>query len=147
MTLFPLIEAPAAESGHGSGVLPLYREIAWDFGADRPLWRDGSPVWVTGAQAVATWAWNALHAVRGALDIHSRDYGCELRDLTGRAYSQAVKETEAVRYVRECLTVNPYITDVRQISVDFSDGRLSIRCAVNTIYGEVDLNALGLQRI
>ncbi len=143
-TLFPLIEAPAAESGQSSGVLPLYREIAWDFEADRPLWREGNPVWVTGAQAVATWAWNALHAVRGALDIHSRDYGCELRNLTGRAYSQAVKETEAVRYVRECLIVNPYITDVRQISADFSDGRLSIRCAVNTIYGEVDLNALGL---
>ena len=125
-------------------MLPLYREIAWDFEADRPVWQGGNPVWVTGAQAVATWAWNALHTVRGSLDLFSRDYGCELRDLTGRAFTQDVKESEAVRYIRECLLVNPYITDVRQISVDFTGHRLSIRCAVDTIYGEVDLDALGL---
>ena len=143
-TLFPLISAPEAESGQAAGVLPLYREIAWDFEADRPVWQGGNPVWVTGAQAVATWAWNALHTVRGSLDLFSRDYGCELRDLTGRAFTQDVKESEAVRYIRECLLVNPYITDVRQISVDFTGHRLSIRCAVDTIYGEVDLDALGL---
>ena len=143
-TLFPLLSAPAAESGQTSGVLPLYREIAWDFQADRPVWQGGSPVWVTGAQAVAVWAWNALHTVRGALDIVSRSYGCELQALTGRAFSPDVKTSEAVRYVRECLAVNPYITDVRQISVDFSGARLTIRCAVDTIYGEVDLNAIGL---
>ena len=31
MTLFPLIEAPAEDGGQdASGVLPLYREAAWD---------------------------------------------------------------------------------------------------------------------
>ena len=144
MSLFPFLSAPTAESGQASGVLPLYREIAWDFEEDRPVWQGGNPVWVTGAQAVAAWAWNALHTVRGALDILSRDYGCELQDLTGRAFTQDVKESEAARYVRECLTVNPYITDVRKISVDFSGARLSISCAVDTIYGEVKVDVSGL---
>ena len=139
-TLFPLIEAPAQEDGQSTGVLPLYREIEWDFEADRPVWRGGSPVWVTGARAVAVWAWNALHTVRGGLDLFTRDYGCEIQALTGRAYSQAVRESEAVRYVQDCLQVNPYITGVRQISVDFSGSTLSVRCAVDTIYGEVELH-------
>lgn len=55
-----------------------------------------------------------------------------------------MKESEAVRYVRDCLTVNPYITDVRQISVDFSGSTIAICCAVDTIYGEVEVNATGL---
>ena len=55
-----------------------------------------------------------------------------------------MKESEAVRYIQDCLSINPYITDVRQISVDFGGSTLSIRCVVNTIYGEVDVNAAGL---
>lgn len=143
MTLFPLIEAPA-RTGRESGVLPLYREAAWDFEADRPLWQNGQPVWVTGAQAVATWAWNALHAVRGHLPLFTREYGCELRELTGRPYTAQVKESEAGRYVTECLTVNPYITDVRQIWADFSGATLRLRCVVSTVYGEVSVDAAGL---
>lgn len=139
MTLFPLISAPD-QAGQGTGVLPLYREIAWDFETDRPRWRGGSPVWVTGAQAVATWAWNALHAVRGHLVLFTRNYGCELQELTGRPYTAEVKEAEAVRYVRECLTVNPYINDVQQIQVSFSGSTLSLRCVVSTIYGEVSVD-------
>lgn len=145
MTLFPLIEAPAASDGpSASGVLPLYREIAWDFENDVPIWRGGSPKWVTGAQAVAVWVWNTLHYIRGSLDIFSWDWGNEVQNLTGRPFTQGVKESEAVRYVQECLLVNPYITDVEQISVDFADATLSIQCAVDTIYGEVTVDAPGL---
>lgn len=143
MSLFPLIQTPS-EGSQTSAALPLYREVAWDFEADRPKWRNGSPVWVTGAQAVATWVWNTLHYVRTSLDLFSWDWGNELQLLTGRPFSQAVKESEAVRYVRDCLTVNPYITDVRQISVDFSGSTITICCAVDTIYGEVEVNATGL---
>lgn len=142
-SLFPLIQAPG-EGSQTSAALPLYREVAWDFDTDRPKWRNGSPAWVTGAQAVATWVWNTLHYVRTSLDLFSWDWGNELQLLTGRPFSQAVKESEAVRYVRDCLTVNPYITDVRQISVDFSGSTITICCAVDTIYGEVEVNAAGL---
>ena len=43
MSLFPLIQAPS-EGSQTSAALPLYREAAWDFEADRPKWRNGSPV-------------------------------------------------------------------------------------------------------
>lgn len=145
LTLFPLIQAPAEAQGpEASGVLPLYREAAWDFAHDVPLWRGGSPRWVTGGQAVATWVWNTLHYIRGSRDIFSLDWGNELQNLTGQPFTQGVKESEAVRYIRECLLVNPYITDVRQISVTFAEATLSIRCVVDTIYGEVTINAPGL---
>lgn len=145
MTLFPLIETPAEDSGgSAAGVLPLYREAAWDFENDVPIWRGGSPKWVTGAEAVAAWVWNTLHYIRGSRDIFSWDWGNEIQNLTGQPFTQGVKESEAVRYIQECLLVNPYITDVRQISVSFAESTLSIRCAVDTIYGEVTIDAPGL---
>ena len=144
MTLFPLIEGPD-ETGSGSaGTLPLYRETAWDFAADRPVWRNGAPAWVTGSDAVATWVWNTIHTIRREVDLFSWDWGCEIQNLRGHPFSAAVKESEAVRYLTECLEINPYITDVRQISVTFSDSELSVRCAVDTIYGEVNVSAIGL---
>ena len=99
---------------------------------------------MTGAQAVAAWVWNTLHTVRCAHDIFSWDWGNEIQNLAGRPFTQGVKESEAVRYVQECLLVNPYITEVRQISVTFQDATLSICCAVGTIYGEVNVDAPGL---
>ena len=100
----------------------------------------GSP----GPRRWQPWAWNALKTIRGQTALFTLDYGNELQALTGRAFSQEVKESEAVRYVRECLSVNPYITGVRQIAVDFSGARLSISCAVDTIYGEVKVDVSGL---
>lgn len=144
MTLLPLLQAPQAQDGREDAALPLYREAAWDFQTDRPVWRGGSPVWVTGADAVAVWVWNTVKTVRGERDLFSPDWGCQVQLLTGRPFSQAVKESEAARYLRDCLSVNPYILEVRQIAVELSQAVLSIRCAVNTIYGEVSVDVPGL---
>lgn len=66
-------------------------------------------------------------------------YGCEMETLIGQAFTSDVKHSEAVRYIREALMVNPYIRAVRQMSVDFKDSRLTVSCTVDTIYGEVDV--------
>lgn len=57
----------------GAGSLPLYRETDWDFQTNKPVWRSGSPVFVTGARAVLVWAWNALHTERFAHDVSAPD--------------------------------------------------------------------------
>ena len=144
MTLFPLVEVPTELSQQASKTLPLYREISWDFTADRPLWRGGSPVWATGKEAVTTWIWNTLKTARQEVDIFDPDWGNEIQVLTGRPFSQSVKESEATRYVKEALAVNPYITDVRQVSVDFSGSRLRVSVAIDTIYGEVTFDGAEL---
>lgn len=143
-SLFPLISAPAGSESAASPTAALYREIAWDHKNNRPLWRNGSPVWVTGAEAVASWVANALHTERFSRDIFTPDFGLELRALAGRPYTESVKTSEAIRYVQECLEINPYITSVRQISVDLTGSLLSVHCIVDTVYGEVSVDAAGL---
>ena len=141
MALFPLIDMPDTSSAEGG--LPLFREVMWNFATDRPVWRGGSPVYVTGAGAVEVWAWNAIHALRGRSELFSTDYGLALDDLTGQAYSSAVRESEAARMVRDALMINPYIKEVRA-SVSFSGSRLTLSCAIETIYGEVDIHGIEL---
>lgn len=134
-SLFPLLEAPASPLSQGSG--GLYREIKWDDENQCPLWRAGNPVWVTGAEAVKSWAMMALYTVRRSKDLFTADYGCSLETLVGRPFSAAVRQSEAVRAVRECLTVNPYITDVRQVSVTLEGAEIALSCRISTPYGEV----------
>ena len=136
MSLFPLIEAPDAGTVV-SGTLPLAREVAWDFAKDQPIWRSGKPLYVTGAAAVLVWAWNCIHTERFAHDVFSRDYGQDLAGLIGQPYGDEVRQSEAIRKLREALLINPYITAVDQVSVTFEGSRLTISCSLTTIYGEV----------
>lgn len=138
MSLFPLIEAPDTGTV-ASGTLPLAREVAWDFAKDQPIWRSGKPLYVTGAAAVLVWAWNCIHTERFAHDVCTSDYGQDLAGLIGQPYGDEVRQSEAIRKLREALLINPYITAVDQVSVTFEGSRLTISCSLTTIYGEVSL--------
>lgn len=136
MDLFPSIQPQAA----AETTLPLAREVNWDYARDTPVFSGGEPVIVTGLDAVMVWAWKALHTERFRWPIYTRDYGCEARSLIGQPYTEELKVSEAARYVRECLDINPYITGVTDVSTAFAGDRLTISCTVVTIYGEAKLN-------
>ena len=140
ISLFPMIQ-PDLTGQTGGGQMPLYREVLWDRETNRPVWKDGSPQIVEGREAVLTWAWKALATQRYRWPIYSWDYGNQCESLMGQPYTDRLKRAEAVRYVRECLEVNPYIQEIRDIQVTFEDGRLTIRCRLVTIYGEVNIVA------
>ena len=137
MSLFPIIQPRAAESAANRG---LYVEAAWDFDRGVPIYKNGSPVLVCGAGAVAVWAWNALATPRFEHEIFTWDYGNDAGALIGKPFTDEMKQSEAARSVRECLMTNPYITGVKDISVGFEGGRLGISCVVETVYGEVGVS-------
>lgn len=134
-SIFPVIPSQRAQ-GADDG-LPLYREVKWDLEKNKPVYVNGAPAETTGAEAVLTWACNVLQVKRGVFEALSRDIGCEIYTLTGRPYTAALKNAEAIRYVTECLTINPYIEGVKDVSVDFEDGTLEIAFTIVTVYGEV----------
>lgn len=140
MSLFPVID-PQEVQQESIQTLPLYREVAWDFERDVPRFRGGRPIVVEGKEALKVWIWRALRTARYRYDIYSEDYGSEFESLLGQAYSDSIKTAEAPRYLRECLLTNPYITEVRDIQVDFASATLTVRGTAVTIYGEVDFYA------
>lgn len=133
--IFPIVQPEAAESE--SERLPLCMEVAWDFEEGKPVFSGGKPLVVTGAEAVKVWIWKVLMTARFRHSVYTWDYGNEVESLIGRPFTPAVKQSEAVRYVREALMVNPYIRAVRQADVAFQDDGLTISCEAETVYGEV----------
>lgn len=140
MTLFPMIQPETAVTEQEPAKAPVCREVRWDYGKNAPVYRNGNPDLVEGAEAVKVWAWKALHTVRFRHEIYSWNYGNEVESLIGEAYSEELKESEAARYVRECLLINPYITDVGSLTVGFAGDRLAVGGKLATVYGEVELS-------
>lgn len=134
MDLFPIIQPQAYAQPKE---LPLCREVAWDFNSGQPIFRNGRPVIVEGNEAVKVWIWKAILTERKRYEIYSWAFGSEVETLIGQNYSAQLKKAEAIRYVREALEVNPYITDIASISVDFDHGRLTMETTVKTVYGEL----------
>lgn len=58
----------------------------------------------------------------------------------GQSYTEEVRQSEAIRIVRETLLVNPYITNVTQVSISFEGSTLHLHCKITTIYGEVTID-------
>lgn len=68
------------------------------------------------------------------------NYGQDLQSLIGEAYGDDIRQSEAIRCIREALEINPYIKAVHQISVRFEGSTLHLSFKAKTIYGEVILN-------
>lgn len=133
---------PSQRDPAGTEGLPLYREVKWDYRANRPVYVHGAPVVVTGAEAVMTWAYNALQAHRGTLEAFGPEYGNDVYTLTGKPYTGATKNAEAVRYIRECLTANPYVREITGATVSFAGTQITISFRLATIYGEVPMDVI-----
>ena len=127
MSLFPFVtyEEDIAENNP----LPLYKEV------------DKGLKIVEGNEAIKIWIYKALQTPRYQYDIYSWDYGSELLSLIGKAYTKGLTQSEASRYIKEALLINPYILDVNVVSTSFDGDVLSANVRVKTIYdGEVIVN-------
>lgn len=135
--LFPAVEEiePTAKR------LPVFRDIAWDFEADRPKYGPGGdPIIAEGLEALKGWAVNAIRTARYRWEIYSAQYGHELDRLVGQQYTEDTKLSEAMRYVREALLINPYINNVLMVNATFSEGMLTVDLTIETVYGEARIS-------
>ena len=140
MSLFPFISNNVDEV-KVDNIFPLYKEVAWNFEADMPILENGDFKIVEGNEGVKVWIYKALLTPRYNHSIYSWDYGSELMDLVGKAYTPSLTKEEAKRYIKEALLINPYIVEVDITDIGFKDSLLSASVKVKTIYeGEVIVN-------
>ena len=137
MSLFPFVTYKEDIVKNNS--FPLYREIAWDFKRDIPILENGDFKIVEGNEAIKVWVYKALLVPRYNYSIYSWNYGSELMDLIGKAYTPQLTKSEAKRYIEEALKINPYILDTNVIDTDFKDSVLSANVKITTIYGESEV--------
>ena len=137
MSFFPFINPPPNLEENNN--FPIYREIAWDFKRNIPILENGDFKIVEGNEAIKVWCYKALKTERFLYSIYSWEFGTELYELTGKPYSKALIESEAIRYIKEALLVNEYILDVNVSNVGFNGSKLTATATVTTVYGEVDV--------
>ena len=137
MSLFPFISNVDEVKVDNS--FPLYKEVAWDFEKDTPIIQNGDFKIVEGNNAIKVWVYKALLTPRYNYSIYSWDYGSELMDLVGKAYTQSLTKEEAKRYIKEALLINPYILEVTVLDTSFSNGILGADIKLLTIYGESEV--------
>ena len=137
MSLFPFISN--ADEVKVDNSFPLYKEVAWDFEKDIPIIQNGDFKIVEGNNAIKVWAYKALLTPRYNYSIYSWDYGSELMDLVGKAYTSSLTKEEAKRYIKEALLINPYILEVNVVDTSFNNGILSADIKLLTIYGESEV--------
>lgn len=139
MSIFPFIDA-VADQQVISASLPVPREYAWDFAEGEFLRQDGRIIVVEGLEAIKIWICKALLTARYRWPIYSWNYGSELETLIGTGYSHAATQSEAKRYVEECLLVNPYLKSIKDLKTSFRGEKLTISFTGITDYGEVMIN-------
>lgn len=137
MSLFPFISN--TDEVKVDNTFPLYKEIAWDFKRNIPILENRDFKIVEGNEAIKVWVYKALLTPRYNYSIYSWDYGSELLDLIGKAYTPSLTKSEAKRYIEEALLINPYISEVNVLDTDFKDGILSANVKIVTIYGESEV--------
>ena len=137
MSLFPFVTYKEDIVKNNS--FPLYREVAWDFKRDVPILENGDFKIVEGNEAIKVWVYKALLVPRYNYSIYSWNYGSELMDLIGKAYTPQLTKSEAKRYIEEALKINPYILEVNVVDTDFKDSVLSANVKITTIYGESEV--------
>ena len=142
MSIFPFMNIEDIESNIENSIdeLPMYYEVGWDYIKDEPLIENNEFVIVEGNNAIKVWIYKVIKTVRYQYPIYSWDYGCEISSLIGQKYTKGLTKSEAERYIKEAILINPYITDVKIIDINFSEDILSVSIQVDTIYGEVNVN-------
>ena len=138
MSLFPFI-SNNVEEVKVDNTFPIYKEVAWDFEKNTPILENGDFRIVEGNEAIKVWIYKALLTPRYSYSIYSWDYGSELLDLIGKAYTPALTKEEAKRYIKEALLINPYILEVTVVDTSFNNGLLSADMKIVTIYGESEV--------
>lgn len=138
--IFPFIGVPEDYILPKTEELPIFREVAWDFEKDEPILEKGDFKIIEKKEALKVWIYKCIKTNRYEHEIYSLEYGTELSELIGQKYTKGLTESEASRFIKEALLINPYILEVSVRSANFNRDILSANVKVSTIYGEVEIN-------
>ena len=139
MSIFPFINGDDGLLEASNNYLPLYKECAWDFVNDRAIFVDGSPKIVYGNEGIKVWIYKAIKTNRYEFEIYTWDYGSEIESLLGKGFQIGFIKSETKRYIEEALSVNPYITKINKIDVDFKTDILTAYVDLETVYGRLNM--------
>lgn len=126
--------------------LPLFKEMAIDFETGEVLTKNGEIIFLEGKEALNIWIWKALKTERKRFKAYSNNFGSDIYKEIGYVYDRTIKEQLIINEIIDSLLVNPYITNVYDFEIDYSndDLTLNINFKVDSIYGTVTQEVLNI---
>lgn len=97
---------------------------------------------VTGIEAIRVWAYLALHTAKYRYEQYSWDYGCEIENLIGKAYTEEHAESEIQRMLEECLLLNEHITEVELLNFSIEEDKTTGTINIISDYGEEEIEVV-----
>ncbi len=117
MGLFPFMAAQAVAGG--TGELPEYKELAYDYDNNCLKKKAGRYYLVEKNEALKIWIYKALKTKRFVYQAYSHKYGTEVDAVLGLSEDRGIIESEIRRHITETVMVNPYIQELAGFSYDW----------------------------
>ena len=134
MSVFPFtVDVPELEDKEEE--LPVFRELAYDYGKNCLLRKGGRPYLVEKDEALQIWIYKALKAKRFVWPAYTHDYGTEIEDVTGISNDPDIIDSEIRRHITETLMVNPYLQELSDFSFVHENDAVTVEFVVTTVYG------------
>ena len=134
MSVFPFtVDVPELEDKEEE--LPVFRELAYDYGKNCLLRKGGRPYLVEKDEALQIWIYKALKAKRFVWPAYTHDYGTEIEDVTGISNDPDIIDSEIRRHITETLMVNPYLQELSDFYFVHENDVVTVEFVVTTVYG------------
>lgn len=133
--IFPFTIQDPVQEAATEDVLPVFKELAYDYQNNCLLRKGGKPYLIEKDEALKVWIYKALKAKRFVWQAYSHTYGTEVENVIGLSNSPEIIDSEVKRYITETLMVNPYIQELSDFSFAHESSIVTASYTVTTIYG------------
>ena len=134
MSVFPFtVDVPELEDREEE--LPVFRELAYDYGKNCLLRKGGRPYLVEKDEALQIWIYKALKAKRFVWPAYTHDYGTEIENVIGISNDPDIIDSEIRRHITETLMVNPYLQELSDFYFAHDNDVVTVEFVVTTVYG------------
>ena len=117
----------------------IARDFLFDIKANKTVLKDGSPILVTGIEAIKSWIYKTLMTKRGFYTAYSFNHGQDYDELIGSPLSYEALKEEARRYTKEAVLVHKSILDVQDFKFNIFEDSMKISFTALTTYGAIEM--------
>ena len=129
--LFDKNETVETETAQGSDAVVM-AGFRFDYKTNSYVMEAGTPVEVTGKEAVKAWLEQVIRTAQGRYDIYPSDFGARLQDLVGRKAPKGFDLSEFNRQLRETARYLPAIQDISRADYDGETIQCTVTLASST---------------
>lgn len=141
MTIFPeQLEQLSTDTGIHQTV-DYGREWAYDFDQNKFVLQNGTPVIVTGLEALKIFIIKTLKTARYRYLIHSWEYGCEIEDVLGKTLHKDILESVIKDMITDAIVYDDRIDSVTDFKILNDGNTVNVSFVVKTSFDdELEVN-------